>query len=93
MKEKPILYIKPTCPWCKEALTFFDQHGVDLKVLDVSNDRSAMNRMVNISGQTKVPTFEFGDFIVADFDVDEFRIELDEVPETRRALGIGDDED
>ena len=93
MKEKPILYIKPTCPWCQEALTFFDQHAIDLKVLDVSRDRSAMNRMVDVSGQTKVPTFEFGDFVVADFDVDEFRAELDEVPEVRRELGIGDDED
>ncbi len=71
---------------------FFDQHGVDLVTCDVNRDRGAMNRMVEVSGQTKTPTFEFGDFIVADFDTDEFMAELDEFPEVRIQLGIGDDE-
>ncbi|MEM0965693.1 MAG: glutaredoxin family protein [Verrucomicrobiota bacterium] len=92
MKEKPVLYIKAGCPWCKEALVFFDQHGVDLTVKDVNRESDAMMQMVEISGQTKTPTFEFGDFVVADFDTDEFMAELDEFPEVRIQLGIGDDE-
>lgn len=93
MKERPILYVKLGCPWCQEAMVFFNQHGVDLDIQDVNRDKAAMNRMVEISGQTKTPTFEFGDFIVADFDTDEFMAELDEFPEVRLKLGIGDDED
>lgn len=93
MKERPILYIKAGCPWCQEAQTFFDQQGVDVEVRDVNRDKAAMNRMVEISGQTKTPTFEFGDFMVADFDTDEFMAELDEFPEVRIKLGIGDDVD
>jgi len=93
MKDKPILYIKPGCPWCKEAQVFFDQHGIDVDTRDVNRDRDAMNRMVEISGQTKTPTFEYGDFVVADFDTDEFLAELNEFPEVRIQLGIGDDED
>jgi len=93
MKERPILYIKAGCPWCQEAQMFFDQHGVDVQTVDVNRDKSAMNRMVEISGQTKTPTFEFGDFIVSDFDTDEFMAELDEFPEVRIQLGIGDNED
>jgi glutaredoxin len=92
MRERPILYVKSGCPWCQEAQTFFDQHGVDVDIVDVNRDRSAMNRMVEVSGQTKTPTFECGDFVVADFDTDEFMAELDEFPEIRRRLGIGDDE-
>jgi len=93
MKDKPILYVKAGCPWCQEAQVFFDQHGVDVDVRDVNRDRSAMNRMVEVSGQTLTPTFEFGDFVVADFDTDEFSAELSEFPEIRLQLGIGDNED
>lgn len=89
----PILYIKAGCPWCREALHFFDDHGIAVDVRDVLEDDDAMQRMVSVSGQTKTPTFEFEDFIVADFDVDEFRAELSEAPEIQRLLGLGDDED
>ncbi|MGJ3243721.1 MAG: glutaredoxin family protein [Opitutales bacterium] len=90
---KPVLYIKPGCPWCTAALNFFNEHGVDLDIRDVTGSPQAMQRMIDVSGQTKTPTFEFGDFVVADFDVDEFRSELDEVPDIRGQLGLGDDED
>ncbi len=93
MKKKPILYIKDGCPWCAKALDFFNQHGVDIDIRDVTQSKAALERMIEISDQTKTPTFEFGDFIVADFSVDEFCDALDHAPETRRALGIGDDED
>ncbi len=90
--SKPILYIKSGCPWCREALSFFNEHGVDLDVRDVNRNQKDMDAMVSISGQTKTPTFEYDDFIVADFDVDEFLAELNEFPEIRQKLGIGDDE-
>jgi len=89
----PILYIKPGCPWCREALSFFSQHGVEVEVRDVTASRQSMERMAEISGQTKTPTFEFGEFIVADFDVDEFLDALGQVPEIKQQLGFGDEED
>ncbi len=87
---KPIIYIKPGCPWCNEALSYFQQHGVDLDVRDVTRSRSNMQRMIEISGQSLTPTFEYGDFVVADFSVDEFVDELAEEPQVRRNLGLGD---
>lgn len=89
---RPILYIKSGCPWCREALSFFNSQGVDLDVRDVNENRKDMDAMVAVSGQTKTPTFEYEDFVVADFDVNEFLAELDEFPEIRKKLGIGDDE-
>lgn len=89
---RPILYIKSGCPWCREALSFFNAQGVDLDVRDVYSNAKDMDAMVAISGQTKAPTFEYEDFIVADFDVDEFLAELNEFPEVRQKLGICDDE-
>lgn len=90
--NKPILYIKTGCPWCREALSFFNTQGVDLDIRDVSANSKDMDAMVSISGQTKAPTFEYEDFIVADFSVDEFLAELNEFPEVRHYLGICDSE-
>jgi glutaredoxin len=91
--KKPILYIKPGCPWCREALTFFQRHGVDLDIRDVESNAQDMSAMISLSGQTMTPTFVYEDFIVADFSVDEFNAELNEFPEMRRSLGIGHGED
>ncbi len=93
MSPKPILYIKNGCPWCREAMAFFSQHGVELDVRDVNANPAAMQRMIEISGQSLTPTLEFGDFIVADFSVNELLDKLEQVPDIRRELGLGDKED
>lgn len=93
MTKDPTLFIKPGCPWCREAMSFFSQHGVRVEVRDVLASSANMQRMVEISGQSLTPTFEFGEFVVADFSVDEFINELEQVPDIRRQLGLGDGED
>ncbi len=90
--SKPILYIKAGCPWCREALSFFNEHAVDIDVRDVNASPKDMDAMVAVTGQTSAPSFEYEDFVVSDFSVDEFLAELDEFPEIRQKLGIGDDE-
>ncbi|NBD37483.1 MAG: glutaredoxin family protein [Verrucomicrobia bacterium] len=92
-RNTPILYIKPGCPWCREALSFFSQHGVEVEVRDVNADSRNLQRMIEASGQTLTPTFEFGEFIVADFSVEEFQDELSQVPEVAQQLGFGESED
>ena len=94
MKDNsPTVYIKPGCPWCREALAFFSQHGVPVEIRDVTANSQNMQRMGEISGQSKTPTFEFGEFIVADFDVQEFLDAVEQVPEIKQQLGFGDVED
>ena len=88
MQKKPILYTNADCPRCRQALAFFDSQGVDLDVHDVSTSDKDMDSMVYCSGQTNTPTFEYEDFIVADFSIDEFLVELDNFPEIRQKLGI-----
>ena len=89
---KPILYVKADCPWCRQALSFLNSQGVDLDLRDVNENAKDMDAMVAISGQTNAPTFEYGDFVVADFSVYEFLAELNEFPEVRHHLGISDSE-
>ena len=86
--SKPNLYIKRGCPWCTDALEYFSQVGLDLNVIDVRTDPSRMSELQEISGQTKTPTLKNGDFVVADFDVDEFKQALKENPDEAKKLGL-----
>ena len=58
---------------------------------DVNANPKDMEAMLALSGQTKTPTFEYEDFMVADFDVDEFLAELSKFPKIRQKLGISED--
>lgn len=86
----PILYIKAGCPWCHEAIAFFNTQGVDLDIRDVNKSTKYMSDMVTLTGQNKTPTFSFDDFVVADFDVKEFLAALKESPKIHERLGFKD---
>tara|TARA_B100002019_G_scaffold265977_1_gene255893 strand:+ start:4322 stop:4591 length:270 start_codon:yes stop_codon:yes gene_type:complete len=86
--SNPKLYVKQGCPWCADALQYFSQVGLELNVIDVRTDPSRMSELQEISGQTKTPTLKNGDFVVADFDVDEFKQALNENPDEAKKLGL-----
>jgi len=90
MKSRPILYIKTGCPWCCDALSYFERQSVDLDIKDVLQDQKAASRMKEISGQTKTPTLEYADFMVADFSVDEFVAAARKRPDIQEKLGLKD---
>lgn len=67
----PILYIKPGCPWCDEAVDFLERRNIGVRTRVVSGDREAMQEMVTLSGQTKAPTMDWHGDVLADFGLDE----------------------
>ena len=79
--KRPILYIKRGCPWCREAMAYLSQHGVEVDVRDVLAVKQNMDRMIEVSGQTLTPTLEYGEFVCADFSVDELKEALEHVPD------------
>jgi glutaredoxin len=87
----PILYIKPGCPWCREARAFLDNLGVAYDLRDVTRSAQNMQRMLEVSGQGLTPTLEYGEFVCVDFSTDELQDALSEHPDVRRDLGIADD--
>jgi glutaredoxin 3 len=70
-KELPILYFKPGCPWCNEAIAFLDEHQIPCRRVDVTRDSAASTRLAQISPQGKVPTLEWHGEILADFGLAE----------------------
>ena len=72
-------------------MAFFSQNGIAVEVRDVTASSQNMQRMAEISGQSKTPTLEFGEFIVADFSVDEFIDAIEQVPDVKQQLGFTND--
>ena len=86
--SKPKLYVKEGCPWCIDALAYFKTKSMELEIIDVRNDSSRMPELIEISGQSKTPTLQNGDFIVPDFDLDEFEEAMSKNPEEALKLGL-----
>lgn len=86
--NNPILYVKQGCPWCIDALAYFKQKNVELEIIDVRTDPSRMRDLEEISGQCKTPTLKHGDFLVKDFDLEEFEQALVENPQAAMELGL-----
>ncbi|MEC8013382.1 MAG: glutaredoxin family protein [Verrucomicrobiota bacterium] len=84
----PILYVKSGCPWCSDALQYFEAKSVKLDIVDVRTNPNRMDELVQVSGQSKTPTLKNEDFIVADFDISEFEEALQKNPEEAKKLGL-----
>lgn len=69
--DLPILYVKRGCPWCAEAISFLDEHGIGYRQQDVSRDQAAFQDMQRKSGQTRAPTLDWHGKILADFGTEE----------------------
>jgi glutaredoxin 3 len=70
-RELPILYSKPGCPWCDDAVRFLDEHGIGYRLKDVTRDSAAFAEMQKKSGQTRAPTLDWHGKILADFGNEE----------------------
>ena len=84
--SKPTLYIKQGCPWCVDAIAYFNAKGIDLEIIDVRTESERIKELVEVSGQSMTPTFKHGDFVVSDFDLEEFEAALDQNPEAKKNL-------
>lgn len=67
----PVLYIKPSCPWCQEVTAFLNEHGIAHREVDVVTDEAAFKEMQRKSRQTSAPTLDWNGDILADFGVEE----------------------
>jgi glutaredoxin len=48
--QKLELYVKHSCPYCKEARQYYDARGIAYAVYDAQNDRKVRMRMLELSG-------------------------------------------
>ena len=66
MTDKQVkVYSTPTCPWCKRIKQFLDANGIKYQDLNVAQDKTARDEMINITHQMSVPTIAIdGEFVI-----------------------------
>jgi glutaredoxin 3 len=67
----PVLYVKRGCPYCKAAIDNLNARGIAFEEVEVRKDPAAMQKLQDISGQTKTPTLDWDGEVLADFGSDE----------------------
>ena len=49
------LYVTSWCPYCKEAINFFNARGIPFTAYDIEKDRSAARRKLQLDNRAGVP--------------------------------------
>jgi len=62
------IYTTPTCPWCHRAKAWLRDKKIRYREIDITSDRSGLDEMVNISGQTGVPVIVVGGEVIVGFN-------------------------
>jgi glutaredoxin len=75
--ETPILYVKRGCPYCKAAMDYLDQEQISYQEIEVRSDPAQMQKLQEISGQSKTPTLVWDGDVLANFGTDELKTFLD----------------
>jgi glutaredoxin-like YruB-family protein len=62
------IFSTPTCPYCITLKEFLKEHGFEFEDIDVSQNKEALEEMMEKSGQMGVPVVEIDGEIVVGFD-------------------------
>ena len=53
------------------SIDYLDEKGIAYDEINVSSDRAAMGKLIELSGQSKAPTMDWDGEVLADFGVVE----------------------
>ena len=62
------LYIIPVCNYCDIARALLKKYRIEYREFDVSKDKEARERMIELSHQKGVPVVDFGDEVFVGFN-------------------------
>jgi glutaredoxin 3 len=80
------VFTTPTCPWCTRTKDFLQKQGAEFTERDVSEDRSAAETIMQLTGQLGVPVTTDGTDTVVGFD--QPRLQAMALRNRRRGLGL-----
>ena len=69
--ETPTLYVKRGCPYCKAASNYLDQQQISYQSVEVRGDPAQLQKLQDISGQSKTPTLVWNGDLLVDFGTEE----------------------
>lgn len=79
MADKQIIvYTSPTCSYCQQAKSYFNEKGLAYEEKDVTEDSKFADEAVEKSGQFGVPIILIDDEVIVGFDKDAVEQKLAE---------------
>lgn len=76
MAQELKLFTTPTCPYCKMAKKFLDEHGVKYREFNVVEDKEARDEMTQKCKSLGTPTICFDDEVIVGFNEGQLREKL-----------------
>lgn len=70
-QPKITVFLNPFCPWSPGVMAVLKKYGLEYDSVDVTQDRSGYEEMVEKSGQTSSPCVEIDGQMLADVGGDE----------------------
>jgi glutaredoxin-like YruB-family protein len=70
--SKVIIYSMPTCPHCGKAKQWFQQHNIDYEEIDISQNETVQNELMEKVGQLAVPVIKVEDDLIVGFNEENF---------------------
>ena len=55
MNNDLVLYIMPTCPYCRKVLLYMEQHDIVLNQRDITAESAARQTLLEVGGKVQVP--------------------------------------
>lgn len=72
--DKPVkVYSTPTCPWCIRTKEFLKENNITFQDTDVSGNQTALDEMIQKSGQMGVPVLDIEGEIIVGFDKEKIK--------------------
>ena len=65
------VFSTPFCPYCVTLKGFLKEREIEFEDIDVTEDKAALDEMIEKSGQTSVPVIEIDGQIVVGFERDK----------------------
>jgi glutaredoxin 3 len=62
------VFTTPACPRCFVLKQFLEEHNIDFKEIDVSQDKKALQELKEKTGKMEVPVLDINGEIVVGFD-------------------------
>ena len=66
--RKVRIFSTPSCPYCLTLKEYLKEHDINFEDLDVSQDKNALDELVEKSGQLGVPVVDIDGEIIVGFD-------------------------
>ncbi len=76
MAKHVVVYSTPTCPYCNRAKQFLKENNIGFEDIDVTQDHTQAEIMIEKSGQMGVPVLDIEGDIVVGFDKEKIKTVL-----------------